>query len=141
MYKQDFVSLNLAWIEKCFKVEPQDVHMLEDVEDFRRRGAEAFFAAEGNKAIATCMVTPVGDGVWEICKLACDERHQGKGVGSAVLEACQAYAREHGARRLMIVTNTVLAAAVHLYRKHGFREVPITNPEYERVNIQLGRDA
>lgn len=141
MYKQDFVSLNLAWIEKCFKVEPQDVHMLEDVEDFRRRGAEAFFAAEENKAIATCMVTPVGDGVWEICKLACDERHQGKGVGSAVLEACQAYARKHGARRLMIVTNTVLAAAVHLYRKHGFREVPITNPEYERVNIQLGRDA
>ena len=87
------------------------------------------------------MVTPVGDGVWEICKLACDERHQGKGVGSAVLEACQAYAREHGARRLMIVTNTVLTAAVHLYRKHGLREVPITNPEYERVNIQLGRDA
>lgn len=41
----------------------------------------------------------------------------------------------------MIVTNTVLAAAVHLYRKHGFREVPITNPEYERVNIQLGQDA
>lgn len=138
MYKQDFVSLNLAWIEKYFKVEPQDVHMLEDVEDFRRRGV---LCCGGKQAIATCMVTPVGDGVWEICKLACDERHQGKGVGSAVLEARQAYAHEHGARRLMIVTNTVLAAAVHLYRKHGFREVSITNPEYERVNIQLGRDA
>lgn len=47
------------------------------------------------------------------------------------------YAKEHGANKLMIVSNSILSAAMHLYSKAGFKEVPIDNIEYERVNIQL----
>lgn len=40
-------------------------------------------------------------------------------------------------KKLLIVSNTILKAAIHLYKKVGFKEVPINNMEYERVNIQL----
>lgn len=137
MYKKDFIALNLVWINKYFKVEPQDIEMLNDVEDYIREGAAVYFASLQGKAIATCMVIPRTRQVWEICKLATDERCMGKGAGSAVLQACMAYAKEHKARKLMIVSNTVLSSAMHLYAKFGFKEVPIDNMEYERVNIQL----
>ncbi len=136
-YKEDFVKLNLIWIKKYFEVEPQDVEMLNDVEDFLAKGAAVYFAVEQDRAIATCMVVPREEQVWEICKLAADEHYMGRGAGSAVLKACIDYAKEHGAEKLMIVSNTVLSAAMHLYAKAGFKEVPIDNMEYERVNIQL----
>lgn len=136
-YKKAFVNLNLIWIKKYFKVEPQDVEMLNEVESFLAKGAAVYFAVEQNKAIATCMVVPRDDNVWEICKLATDEHYRGKGAGSAVLQACINYAKEHGAEKMLIVSNTVLSAAMHLYAKFGFKEVPIDNMEYERVNIQL----
>lgn len=136
-YKQDFVGLNLVWIKKYFKVEPQDIKMLNDIEDFLANGAAVYFAIEHDKAIATCMVVPRDGQIWEICKLATDEHYMGKGAGSAVLKACMDYAKEHGANKLMIVSNSILSAAMHLYSKVGFKEVPIDNMEYERVNIQL----
>lgn len=136
-YKKDFIALNLAWIKKYFKVEAQDVKMLNEVEDFLAKGAAVYFAMEQDKVIATCMVVPIDNQVWEICKLATDEHYMGKGAGSAVLKASMNYAKEHGAKKLMIVTNTILSAAMHLYTKFGFQEVPIDNMEYERVNIQL----
>ena len=136
-YKKDFIRLNLKWIKKYFKVEPQDVEMLNHVEDFLAKGAAVYFAVEQDRAIATCMVIPREGQVWEICKLATDEHSTGKGAGSAVLRACIDYAKKHGAVKLMIVSNTVLSAAMHLYAKVGFTEVPVDNMEYERVNIQL----
>lgn len=41
------------------------------------------------------MVIPKGDDIWEICKLATDEKYQGQGAGSSVLKACINYAKEH----------------------------------------------
>lgn len=136
-YKQAFIDLNVAWIEKYFIVEPQDTEMLNNVEDHIKAGAAVYFALLQEKAIATCMVIPRENNVWEICKLATDEQYRGKGAGSAVLKACVDYAKEHGAVKLMIVSNTVLSSAMHLYAKFDFKEVPIDNMEYERVNIQL----
>lgn len=136
-YKRDFVELNLAWLNKYFKVEPQDEEMLSGVETLISEGAAVYFAVEGDRVIATCMVVPRPDHVWEICKLATDEKYQGKGAGSAVLKACMDHAAAHGAEKLLIVSNRKLSAAMHLYAKMGFREVPIDNMEYERVDIQL----
>lgn len=83
------------------------------------------------------MAVPRDGQIWEICKLAANEHYMGKGAGSAVLKECMDYAKEHGANKLLIVSNSILSAAMHLYSKAGFKEVPIDNMEYERVNIQL----
>lgn len=136
-FKKDFIDLNLVWIKKYFKVEPQDMEMLNNVEDYINEGAAVYFAEQQGRAIATCMVIPRDHQVWEICKLATDEQYMGRGAGSAVLKACIEYAKKHKAKKMMIVSNTVLSSAMHLYAKFGFKEVPLNNMEYERVNIQL----
>lgn len=136
-WKQNFINLNLEWIEKYFKAEPQDIEMLNNVEELIRNGAAVFFALEQERPIAVCMIVPRKNHIWEICKLATAKEAQGKGAGWAVLEKCMNYAKDHGARKLLIVSNKILSAAMHLYAKAGFKEVPIDYMEYERVNIQL----
>lgn len=136
-YRQAFIDLNLAWIEKYFVVEPQDVAILEGVDKAVADGAGVFFVLEDGVPISTCMDLPKGGGVWEICKLAADEAHRGKGAGEAVLRACMEHAAANGAKKLTIVSNSVLGAAMGLYAKARFKEVPVDNFEYERVNIQF----
>lgn len=136
-YKQSFIELNLAWLNKFFTVEVQDSDMLSGVEELIKKAAAVYFAIENDIAIATCMIIPRKEDVWEICKLATDECYQGKGAGTALMKACMDYAIVHGAKKIMLVSNRILTSAMHLYARMGFREVPIDFMEYERVNIQM----
>lgn len=137
-YKNDFVRLNKAWIEKYFKMEQEDYDVLNNVDDFIAKGAMVFFAVENGVVLATGMSMPLSDDDWEICKLGTDEKYQGNGAGSAVFKACVNYAVNHNAKRLVIVSNTILEAALHIYKKFGFKEIPLDKTHhYERGNIQL----
>jgi ribosomal protein S18 acetylase RimI-like enzyme len=48
-----------------------------------------------------------------------------------------ALARERGAERLELLSQTTLEAAVHLYRSLGFVEAPIGPTPYKRSNIRM----
>lgn len=58
-------------------MEQEDREILYHLEDFLKRGSMIFFAIEDNQVLATGMVIPTSNNVWEICKLAADENHQG----------------------------------------------------------------
>ena len=38
-YKNDFVKLNLAWIERFYKVEQSDMDVLEQIDEHIKKGA------------------------------------------------------------------------------------------------------
>ena len=142
-YKKEFApafaQLNFAWLNKYFTPEPADFAVLNDLQAQIDAGGMAFFALEEGKVISACLVVPLQNDVWEICKFATDEHYRRRGAGSALLAACMQYAAAHGAKKLMIVSHTVLQDAVRLYRKMGFEEVPVTDRQFERVNIQFER--
>lgn len=136
-YEQDFIRLNTAWIEKYFYMEQEDRDILYHVEEFIKNGGMVFFAVEEDAVLASCMVTPAGENVWEICKLATDESYQGRGVGSAVFKACMDYAIENGAEKLTLISNHILKPALHIYEKFGFKRVAVDrSEEYERCDVQ-----
>lgn len=136
-YKQAFIDLNTAWVEKFFVMEPEDVEILSHVEDHLAQGGMIFFAVEEGQVLATCMTVPTGGNVWEICKLAADDRFQGKGAGSGVFQACMDYAAAHGAEKLTLISNHILTPALHIYEKFGFRRVPVSRGnEYARCDVQ-----
>ena len=56
------------------------------------------------------------------------------------MEAAVAFSRAAGARTMVIVSNTRLAAAIRLYQKHGFVRVPLeADARYARADIRLER--
>ena len=60
----------------------------------------------------------------EIRALAVAPQGQGKGTGSALLQAAIEHAERAGVRNLVLLTQADMRAAQHLYRKAGFRRLP-----------------
>lgn len=136
-YKQDFIDLNTAWVERFFVMEQEDIEILSHTEEYLEKGGMIFFAIEDEKVLATCMVYPSGDNVWEICKLAAAGQHTGKGAGSGVFKACMDYAVAHGAEKITLISNHILKQALHIYEKFGFQRVELNRgDEYERADVQ-----
>lgn len=137
-YKQDFIDMNKAWISDMFKMEPKDEEELADIETEIARGGQIFFALDDDgRVMSCCMIAPRDDGDWEIMKFATRPEYAGRGVGSAVLKACIDFAKGLGLHRIIIVSNRRCESAVHLYRKFGFREMPVDKEKFpfDRADI------
>jgi ribosomal protein S18 acetylase RimI-like enzyme len=138
-FRAAFERLNREWIETYFVVEPADRKILGDPRgEILDRGGQVFFVLERNEVKGTCAVLWHSPEECEIAKMAVAPGARGRGLGDLLMEACVAFARQTGSRRLVIVSNTRLEAAIRLYRKHGFVQVPLAaDRRYQRANIRL----
>ncbi len=102
---------------------------------------QIFFVIDEGSVFGTRAVIPHGPGVHELAKMAVAPEVRGRGYGDLLMEAAVEFSRRAGASRMVIVSNTRLAPAISLYRKHGFVEVPLeSNQRYERADIQMERE-
>jgi N-acetylglutamate synthase-like GNAT family acetyltransferase len=138
----DFRRLNLAWIESYFAVEEQDRRVLGDPQQaIVAPGGDIVVAEAGGEVVGVGALQFIEPGYYEIAKMAVDPAWQGRGVGRMLLARLIDRARELGAKRLLILTNTKLGPALHLYRAFGFQEIPIpADQHYVRVDIAFGRE-
>lgn len=103
-YRDAFIKLNTEWLTKLYYIESFDQYSMDHVDELIENGAMAFFAVDdADEVMATCMTEPIGDDVWEICKLAAVGQYTGTGAGSAVLKACMDYSVEHGAKNCVLL--------------------------------------
>jgi putative acetyltransferase len=136
-----FEQLNRDWIEKYFVLEEADRAVFADpAGHIVVPGGEIFFVLEGTAVLGTCAVIRHSSEECEIAKMAVAASARGRGLGDLLMAAAIEFARDIGVRRVAIVSNTLLAPALQLYRKHGFVEVPLGNDSrYRRANIRLER--
>ena len=137
-----FEQLNRDWIERHFVFEEADrVIFADPAATIIEPGGQIFFVIEGDKVLGTCAVLRHSPAECEIAKMAVASGARGRGLGDLLMDAALDFAREIGARRVAIVSNTVLAPALHLYRKHGFAETPLdADDRYRRANIRMERE-
>ena len=137
-YREDFARLNYAWIERWFRIEAADRNSLDDPErTILAPGGHIFMALLGDDAIGTCALIRRDAAVYELAKMAVDDRAQGRGVGERLGRAVIDRARDLGARQVVLDSNTILEPAIRLYRRLGFKELPRMPTDYERSNIQM----
>jgi GNAT superfamily N-acetyltransferase len=79
----------------------------------------------------------VNDEIYELAKMAVTDAFQGKGIGKALIEHCIREAAALGAKTLILYSNTKLTAAINLYKKYGFTEIPAGDSHYVRSNIKM----
>ena len=141
-YAADFKRLNLEWIEMYFKVEDFDKKHLNNPRKYIiEPGGEIYFVVEDGKVKGVCALIFHEEGVYEIAKMAVDADSRGKGYGNLLMEASIEGAREKGADKILIVSNTILEPAINLYKKYGFQTTRLgQNPDYERGNIEMQLD-
>lgn len=132
-----FEKFNRQWIEKYFSMEPLDYQILQHPEEhIIKKGGNIFMASWQGQMAGTVALKFISPEVYELTKMAVDEKFQGKKIGHALAEALIARAKDKGAKKIFLYSNTMLAPAIALYTKLGFREVPVDGP-YKRTNIKM----
>lgn len=134
----DFARLNYEWIEKYFAIEAHDREILNNPNEFIiKRGGQIFFASIGAEIIGTVALIKTGEVSFELAKMAVTSKYRGLKIGDKLMTACIEYSKKIGKQRIFLLSNTKLIPAINLYRKFGFREIPLDETPYQRTDIQM----
>jgi GNAT superfamily N-acetyltransferase len=137
-HQEAFRLLNEAWISRYFRIEPRDRRALEaPQEEILDKGGQIVVAVLGSDVVGVCALLRLDDETYELAKMAVAEHVRGYGIGLLVGQAAVERARQAGASRLILESNTVLTPAIALYRKLGFTEFTGVPSEYDRCNIHM----
>jgi ribosomal protein S18 acetylase RimI-like enzyme len=132
-----FEKFNREWIEKYFWMEPVDFDVLKNPDaHILAKGGSILMAECENEIAGTVALKYVAPGVYEFTKMAVAGRFRGKKIGQALAEAAISRARKLGAKKIILYSNTILSPAISLYRKIGFREIPVDGT-YKRSDIKM----
>jgi ribosomal protein S18 acetylase RimI-like enzyme len=133
-----FEKFNRAWIEKYFVMEPVDEFVLTDPEEALLKPGGAILMATFDGEIAgTVALRKVDKGIYEFTKMAVDEQFRRKGIAEALSYASFEKARELGADKVILYSNSQLTGAIKLYEKLGFRHLPVGIVEYKRSDVKM----
>lgn len=128
-FAPDFDRLNREWLTRYFSVEPLDEEYLRNPRGkILAPGGEIFLARLGGEVVGTCAAVPEGGDAFELVKLAVAPKAQGHGIGRRLVERVIAFARERGARRIVLWSASKLGPAVRIYEGLGFVHTPFTAP-------------
>jgi ribosomal protein S18 acetylase RimI-like enzyme len=114
-----------------------DDEYVPELRDVARRIREAVVLAAldeaGGAPLGCATYVPGPDNAWaehlrdgeaSIRMLAVDPGAQGRGIGTALVEACLARARADGRRAVFLHSLAVMTGAQRIYDRFGFRRVP-----------------
>lgn len=138
--REYFYTLNAAWLQKHFVIEPIDEQILRDPEHaVLESGGAIFFALLGEVVIGTCALLHEAPGVYELSKMGVDESFRRLGAGKLLLDAAIAeFHRRHG-HTLFLESNSSLKPALHMYEQAGFALQPTTRDgsHYARADVYM----
>ena len=138
-YATDFKELNIAWLEKYFWVESHDEEVLGNPEKYIiEPGGTIFFVKEAEEIIGCVALMKIDENVFELTKMAVTPKYQGKKIGQKLMEHSIKFAKNQKWNHLIIYSNRKLENAIYIYKKYGFREIPIgENNPYSRGDIKM----
>lgn len=136
-YIEDLAEISYQWLKGHKLIEPIDERMLnhprEEVVD---KGGFIFFIKYDDKTVGTVSLLKEED-YFIVAKLGVLEGYKGLKLGRMLMEKCIVFAREKGAKKLVLDTNHQLTAAIALYKKLGFVEIPYVETKYAEADMMM----
>ena len=137
-YAADFLRLNVEWLDKYELTEPADISMLENYQsEILDTGGAIFLAKAGNEIVGSAALIQEKPGEFELAKMAVTEAWQGKGISKMLIEKCIGKAKDLGAVKLFLVSNSKLSTALSLYEKYGFVNVSVVDNHYTNADVRM----
>ncbi len=137
-HQEAFRQLNVDWISQYFKMEETDYKSLDHPKEYiLDKGGYILIALYKGKPVGTCALIKMNEHTFELAKMAVGAAAKGKGIGWILGNAAIELAKEHGADKLYLESNTILKPAINLYHKLGFKKITGEPSPYERCNIQM----
>jgi DNA-binding MarR family transcriptional regulator/N-acetylglutamate synthase-like GNAT family acetyltransferase len=139
-YQEAFRALNVEWISTYFEMEEADYKALDNPEDYiLKKGGKILVALYENEPVGVCALIKMNNAEYdfEMAKMAVSPKAQGKNIGWLLGKAITEKAKELGAKKIYLESNTILKPAINLYYKLGFEKVFGLETPYKRCNIQM----
>lgn len=138
-YAQNFKELNLEWINKYFILEEKDKELLDDCEGaILKRGGLIFIGLLENTPVGCFSFLKHSEGHYELGKMAVSQSHQGHQIGQKLLDFAINFAKNENWNKIDLYSSTKLDTALHIYKKFGFKEVPLEKDViYLRSDIKM----
>jgi putative acetyltransferase len=138
-YEEEFRQLNRGWLEEYGLMESHDLKVLNDPQGtILEAGGYIYLAISGDeKIIGSAALMRGGEREYELAKMSVAPGFQGRGIGKQLIEKCIQKAREIGARKLMLYSNSRLEKALNLYNKYGFRHVSAANSPFLTADVKM----
>ncbi|PBI83725.1 Acetyltransferase (GNAT) family protein [Flavobacterium sp. ACN2] len=139
-YQEAFRALNVEWISTYFEMEEADYKALDNPEDYiLKKGGKILVALYENEPVGVCALIKMNNSEYdfEMAKMAVSPKAQGKSIGWLLGIAIAEKAKELGAKKIYLESNTILKPAINLYYKLGFEKVFGLETPYKRCNIQM----
>lgn len=138
-YDAPFKQLNLHWLKQYFVVEPHDDEVLSDPYRFIiEPGGDILVVLLDGMVAGVVALMPNENGIFEMTKMAVDASLRGQKIGQKLLQYTIDFARAKGLDQLILYSNRKLENAIYLYRKFGFEEIALENPNpYDRADIKM----
>ena len=139
-HAEAFKRLNLAWITEHWKVEAADLKALDSpFESIIYPGGAILIGVSNSVVVGTVALIPMEAGTVELAKMTVSITERGSGWGLALGEAALTRAKELGADKIYLESNTILTPALSLYQKLGFQRLPddAKASPYERCNVKM----
>ncbi len=93
------------------------------VQNFDAKRERCWVAEKDGSVVGSVFLVKQSDEVAKLRLLIVDPAARGLGIGQRLVTECVSFARESGYRTITLWTQDVLTAALHIYRKAGFRQV------------------
>jgi len=139
-YQSAFKALNEEWISTYFEMEEADYKALDNPKKYiLDKGGKIFVALYNNDPVGVCALMKMNDANYdfEMAKMAVSPKAQGKNIGWLLGQAVVNTAKELGASKIYLESNTILKPAINLYHKLGFQKIAGHATPYKRCNIQM----
>lgn len=138
-----FKTLNEEWITKYFVMEDSDYKALEHPQEYiLDKGGRILVALYNDEPVGVCALIKVDDSEYdyELAKMAVSPKAQGKKIGWMLGNAIIRLAKDMGATKIFLESNSKLEAALSLYEKLGFKYIHGRPTPYARADIQMELD-
>lgn len=139
-YAEAFKALNEEWIATYFELEEADRKALNNPHSYiLDKGGKIFVALYQDQPVGVCALIKMDDPEYdyELAKMAVSPTVQGKNIGWLLSQVVVNAAKELGASKLYLESNTALKPAINLYQKIGFKKIVGRATPYARCNIQM----
>jgi len=116
------------WLDVDLCFQGFEVEMASLPGDYAPPRGRLFLARDGDQSAGCVGLRPLGDDVCEMKRLFVRDAYRGTGLGRQLIHACLAAAADIGYARMRLDTLPKMQAAIRLYRKLGFRDIPPYRP-------------
>ncbi|GAB5400962.1 MAG: hypothetical protein Aureis2KO_25470 [Aureisphaera sp.] len=119
----NFVKL-VTELDAFLTIEDGDMHEYYDQFNGIENLPYVVLIDENDVTVACGAMKPFDDHSVEIKRMFTQPDHRGKGLGRKVLEELENWAKELGFNTLVLETGASFDAAIALYKKYGFTQIP-----------------